>query len=107
MCVSFIPPCYASAHPFRREYVAVSVNRPEKSGCSRIRFDLLSQARYRAIERARRARIEETPNFSEQFIAKHDARAALGQNSQNLELAMCEVQITGWPRRGPASEIDG
>src|SRR5918992_1460597 len=62
--------CRALAHAFRREDVAIAVNRPQKSGGSRIRLDLLSQPRHCAIERARRAGIEKAPDFPEQLIAK-------------------------------------
>ena len=82
------------------------MNRAEKTWSSRIRFDFLPQPRHRAIDRTCGTGIEKAPHFPEKLITKHNTALALGQDPQNLEFAMGEMQIASRARGGATSEIN-
>ena len=91
---------------FRREGIARPNGRVNEPWVLGIRLDLLPQASDGVVHGAGPRRIRVFPDLLQQFFATDHVTGAFGEILQQIEFAMCQMDLRITPLRRSGNEID-
>ena len=82
---------------FHRQYLAVAMDGAKKTRIPRVGLDLLPQPGNRTIDRSRGRHIHKPPDLLEQLVLKDHARMTFGEDAQDFEFPVRQMQIARAP----------